>query len=108
MIYDPLIFSNVDIQRMKNEFSALQAQLISEQPLNLVSLCRLGSHIPQLVPQIDFEDSEFVRSPCFHRWFEHQASVNSQLLALHSDELKASMTYHELNDVSNRLARCRC
>jgi non-ribosomal peptide synthetase component F len=108
MIYDPLIFSDVDILMMKNKFSVLQAQLLSKQPLDLASLCRLDRHIPQLVPQIDFEDSEAVSSPCFHSWFEHQASVNPQLLALHSDELKTSMTYHELNEVSNRLAHCKC
>ncbi|KDR67250.1 hypothetical protein GALMADRAFT_130449 [Galerina marginata CBS 339.88] len=103
-IYNPLLFSNTDIVKMKTAFSELYKLTTDQTPLKISSLSAMKFHIPGFVPDLDLNNSDQVNAGRFHIWFEHRASQCPEFLALHSGEQGSSVTYQDLNEEANRKA----
>ncbi|MDN3695553.1 amino acid adenylation domain-containing protein [Chryseobacterium tructae] len=103
--YAKALFKEETITRMANSYQLLLDQMIETNPdqtvirsLSLIS----DEEAQQIITEWNATQEEYPSEMTIHKVFEHQAEKNPDTIALVYNDVKLS--YHELNERSNRLA----
>jgi len=101
--YDSDIFDKDTIQRMSGHFAKLVEVVIAAPDQPLSSLSFLTEVEVSQLAEWNNTDSEYPRELCVHTAFEEQVMLTPDRTAVFGE--KRRLSYRELNELSNKLAR---
>ncbi|NIM16726.1 MAG: amino acid adenylation domain-containing protein [Candidatus Aminicenantes bacterium] len=110
--YNPLLYEKSTIQRITRHFIQLQKQVIFTLNLQISRIeILLGEEKRQLLYEFNETETQYPRAKTLHELFEEQAEKTPDNIAVVGFSKKTdhrfslSLTYKELNEKSNQLAR---
>lgn len=102
--YAEVLFEYNLIAGMVEHFNVLLGAVVCDEDLPISKLSLLNAHEQDLiVNKWNHSSFEYTSEMCTHLIFEHQANLYSERIAVFDDSVELS--YRELNEMSNRLAR---
>ncbi len=102
--YNTDLFDDQTIKRMVTRYETLLQSIVIHREQRISSLPLLTEHeLHQLLVERNDTRRDFPQHACFHQLFETQVKITPEAIAVESDEGK--LTYNELNQRANRLAR---
>ncbi len=102
--YNTSVFEERTIKQMVAHYQALLQSIVIHPDQRISSLSLLTEpEIQQLLVEWNDTNRDFPQQACFHQLFETQVKLTPDVIAVESDEGK--LTYNELNQRANRLAR---
>lgn len=107
MEYNTELFSGETVEHLLRQYSTLLADIVArpDEAISKLSLMTAAEE-QQIVQTWNATVTEFARDKTIHQLFEEQATRAPDAVALHGEN--SLVTFAELNDRSNQLARYLC
>ena len=101
--YNSDLFDTATIERLAENFQTLLGEVVANPNLSIAELSILSAEEKQLLVEWNDTQVDFARDKCLHQMFEEQVAKTPDAIAVVFDD--EQLTYQELNDRANQLAR---